>query len=270
MAENTINAVTNADQANVMLDKALAQETVIEPAKIVAPTNIEVSLPGGYILFSGELARVAEVRELTGRDEEYIAKAGANNKVFSAILLRGTVKVGNESVTEDLLSRMLIGDREALLLGIFRATYGDTAKMGSWCSKCGNQHIVGVDVQNDIKVRPLLDPVGDRNFTVQGKRSTYDVTLPTGAAQARLLESTGATTVEASNILLEETLLRIDGKPVLSRNQILDLGLADRATIIEAIEARTPGPIFDNVTVECPDCGGELQVVVDLAAMFRF
>ena len=58
-----------------LLDKLT--ESIEEPkvaVKTVAPSNSEVALPGGFITREGSLVKYAEVRELTGVDEEAISK----------------------------------------------------------------------------------------------------------------------------------------------------------------------------------------------------
>jgi hypothetical protein len=271
MEKETLKAAANPAKANALVAEALSNdEPQIEPAKITAGSNIEVVLPGGYVTPAGEVYQTVEVKELNGRDEEYIAKVAGTNKMYSAILSRGTVTIGDLPVTQELLGRLLLGDRDAIMLGIFRATYGDTAELGSWCSKCGNYHLVTLNVTEDIKVKGLLDPVNDRTFTVNGKAKEFLVTLPTGVTQGILLDLANANNAEQLTALLEQTVLEIDGKPVLSKLQIQDLGIADRQKIAEELSKRTPGPQWDEVILECPDCDGELVVPISLGALFRF
>ena len=45
------------------------QEAFIEPT-ITAPSDNTVELPGGYLNAAGEVIRIAEVREINGKDEE--------------------------------------------------------------------------------------------------------------------------------------------------------------------------------------------------------
>lgn len=271
MEKETLNAAANPSKANALVAEALSNdEPQIEPAKIIAGSNIEVVLPGGYITSAGEVYQTVEVKELNGRDEEYIAKVANTNKMYNAILTRGTVAIGNQPVNADILGRLLLGDRDAIMLGIFRATYGNDVEMGAWCKQCGNYHAVSVNVTEDIKVKALLDPVNDRIFTVQGKSKEFLVTLPTGVTQGILLDLANANSAEQLTALLEQTVLQINGQPVLSKLQIQDLGIADRQKIAEELAKRTPGPQWDDITLECPDCNGELVVPISLGALFRF
>lgn len=268
---NTLKAATNAAAANDLLEKALTTEdTTPEPAKITAPSDVQVNLPGGYVTTAGEVYRTATVRELTGKDEEVIVRGGNVAKVFSTILLRGTTSIGDVPVTEDVLDSLLIGDREAILLGIYRMTFGEVAEIAAWCKGCGNQKIVGVDVQKDIKTKVLLDPIEDRRFTVYGRKNEFLVALPTGLTEKKVSSSLDANPAEALSILLENTVISIDGRNVISKAQVQNLGVLDRRAIADQIAERNPGPQFEDIVVSCPDCEGEVNVPISLGTLFRF
>ena len=269
MAEQIVNAATNSALANDLVAKALVEEQVVEPAKIIPPSNIIVNLPAG-LYHNGEVIKTAEVRELNGRDEEAIVRADSTSKVFSVIINRATTTLGDYKATEDMLDRLLIGDRDALLLGIYRATFGDTAEVGAYCGGCNEQKIVAVDVVKDIKTKILPDPVGDSKFLVKGRTKEFLVALPSGLTQKKLLANPAANLAESMSILLEQTVLEIDGKMVISKEQVKALGIVDRKTIADAIANRNPGPQFDDLTITCPDCESEVQVPISLGTMFRF
>jgi hypothetical protein len=270
MNDQVINAAKNPQLANQLAAEALREPTVeIEPAKLTVPTDIEVELPGGYVTFSGGLLQTAKVKELTGKDEEFIARTQNFNKVYSSVLQRGVVTIGEETATPDLLNGLLLGDRDALLLGIYRATYGDTASLSGFCSSCGNVEEVELDLLKDIKVKPLINPIEDRVFEVEGRNKKFMVTLPTGITETKIIDNSGNVS-EKITILLEQTVLSINGKHVVSRSQVQDLGMADRQKLVDEITSRAPGPKFEDLTMECPKCDGELVVPVSIGALFRF
>lgn len=268
--EKTLSAADNAAAANDLLAKALTEEPKVEPAKIIAPSQTQVVLPGGYVTTAGEVFQTAEVRELNGKDEEAILRSGNDSKVFNTILSRGVIMVGDQAASEATLDSMLVGDRDALLLGIYRATFGDTAELKGWCTSCGNPQDVSVDINSDIKTRVLVDPVNDTHFTVKGKRNEFLVALPTGATQKKVMAVAENAPAEQLTALLEQTVVQIDGRPVLTKAQVQELGLVDRRAIAAAINERNPGPQFDDLVVPCPDCEGEVQVPISIGALFRF
>lgn len=269
MANNTIKAADNPNLANKLIADAVAEDDAPIEAEILIPSEVIVDLPGGYISPTGEVLRTAEVRELTGRDEEAIAKATTFPKAMVTILSRGTVKIGDQPSSDSLLDGILSADRDAIMLGIYRATFGDSAEIPSYCSGCKDYKTVEVNLLEDIKTKILVDPLEDREFTVKGRKSEYTVRLPEGRAQREIATSPDKTLAELDTILLEYCLHRIDGKQVFNKAQVQNIGLADRRTILEAIIDRNPGPQFENIKVSCPDCNGEVVVPINLGTLFR-
>jgi hypothetical protein len=236
--------------------------------ELVSPSDTTVELPGGYVNAAGEVIRTAEVRELTGKDEEVISKTNNLGKAVLAILQLGTVKIGNEAATEKLLDELLIGDRDAILLGILKATFGNTVKIPVFAD--GEEKLVEVDINTDIKTKILTDPVNDRVFIVKGKNVDYTVKLPNGVVQREMINNAEKTPAELSTLVLENTLVRIGENPVYSKAQVQALSVVDRRKIIEEINKRAPGPQFEDVVVTDPDTGSEVTVPINLGTLFQF
>jgi hypothetical protein len=271
MENNIINATTNPDLANAAAAQALAEPVAPkQSAKLLPPSDNLVNLPGGLLLPTGEVIKTAEVRELTGKDEEAIGKLTGTGRILNAILNRAVVKIGDKPVTESILDSLLSGDRDTLMLGIYKATFGNTAQFNSYCSGCEETKIVEVNIDEDIKIKTLIDPIGDRTFTVKGKKNEFLVTLPTGLTQKELSTSTNKTNAELSTLLLEQTVLEIDGLSVFGKSQVLNLGIVDRQTIGEELIKRNPGPQINDISVTCPDCDGKVVVPISIGALFRF
>lgn len=270
MTTKTISAANNPALANKAVQDMLEETPAEITVQVTPPSDTTVILPGGYITAAGEVTTEAEVRELTGKDEEEIARASTLGKALLTILKRGTVKVGNEPVSDQLLDNMLSGDRDMLLLGIFRATFGNIAHLSAYCGTCVENKDVDVEVDNDIKVKVLTDPINDRLFTVKGKNAVYTVSLPTGVTQRELLTSADKTIAELNTLLLENTVVKINDAPVLSKLQVQSLGMVDRRKIVEEINNRVAGPQFEDLVLPCPDCEGEVQVPISLGSLFRF
>lgn len=268
MAEQTLKASMDAAKANDLLAQATAEPKTIEPAKITSPTDVIVDLPGGIVI-GGEVIKTALVRELNGKDEEAIIRADSTPRMFGVIVNRGTVTLGDQEAKEDLLDRLLVGDRDAILLGIYRATFGDTAELGGWCEGCREFKSVEINVLTDIQTKILPDP-NETSFIVKGKDKEFLVALPTGVTQKKLLANPDANAAESMTTLLEQTVLQINGSPVFSKTQIQALGVLDRRAIGDAISDRNPGPQFDDIKVTCPDCESEVVVPISLGALFRF
>lgn len=273
MNEKNLAASSNPAMANDLLAKAIAEpvaQLIKEPEISEPSSDTLVLLPGGYINSAGEVIKTAEVRELNGKDEELVNKSASLTKAFNVVLERAVVSVGDEKVTPELLDKMLVGDRDAILLGIYKATFGPTAELAVYCSGCADIKDVEIDVDRDIEVRKLGNPVVEREFTVEGKKNVYLVSLPTGSTQKELVNNSDKTMAELNTILLEQTVLEINDQPVISKLQIQNMGIADRRKIGDELASRTPGPQFNDVTITCPDCEGKVVVPINLGALFRF
>jgi hypothetical protein len=270
MTTKTINAAANPAMANNLINQVMNEqiEDSFNP-QIKSPVDTTVELPGGYITSAGELLRTAEVRELNGRDEEAIAKATTVGKALSAIIQRGTVSVGSIKAEESVLDQLLAGDLDALLLGIIKATFGVDIEIPSYCDKCEDYKIVTVDLNEDVKVKILTDPINDRVFTVKGKKDVFTISLPDGAAQKALIKNAEKTEAEQTTVLLEHCVLKINDNPVYSSLQVQNLGMVDRKNIVKEINKRVPGPQFTDLQVTCPECEGEVTVSINLGTLFR-
>ena len=273
MENTTIEAAKNPGLANKLAQEALAVEVEQEAPKeavIKLPSDTVVDLPGGYISPTGEVIKTAEVRELTGRDEEILVKSTTIGRMLGTILSRGVVSIGGEKATEAMLDSLFTGDREALLLGIYRVTFGNPAELRAYCGGCDDYKDVSVDLLSDIKTKILADPMENREFTVKGKKHEYTVMLPTGVTQKELNNNPEKTLSELGSILLQNTVVAIDGQVVYNKEQILSLGILDRRKIGEEISQRSPGPKFEDIKVTCPECNTEVVVPISLGGLFQF
>jgi hypothetical protein len=272
MEDNKVITASNPNLLNDLAQKAMSApvEQTIEPAQIEEPSETLVILPGGYVNSAGEVIKTAEVRELTGKDEEFMSKANTLSRGFLGLLERAVVKIGDLPSTAALLDELLIGDRDALLLGIYKATFGPNAQYSVWCSGCEDSKDVTINIDEDIEVVRMANPTFERQFTVKGKSHTYLVALPTGTTQKELISANEKTGAELSTILLEQTVLEIDDSPVISKLQVQNIGLADRRAIANELAKRTIGPKLEPIQLDCPDCNTKVVVPVNLGTLFRF
>ena len=266
----TISAAANPALANNLIKDALAEKPVQKEPEVITPLDTVVTLPCGFLTPEGEVITEAEVKELTGKDEEAISRAATTGKALLTILNRGVVRIGNKKATEELLDQLLTGDRDFLLLAILKVTFGKTVSSSAFCSTCNEFKDASIDLDKDIKIKVMTDPVQDRVFTIQGKTQEITVQLPTGRAQKELINSAEKTTSELNSILLENTVMKIGNSPVVSKMQVQNLGILDRKKLVEEINSRIAGPRFEDLKVNCPDCESEVQVPINLGNLFRF
>ena len=253
-----------------LVSAAISEALKEEPVEVntVAPSDNEVVLPGGYISPGGVLAKVAEVRELTGADEEAISRAGSLGKSLTTILQRGVVSIGEEPIGKHTLDDMLSGDRDALLLAIRQATFGDLVEYRAICL-CGADQTFEIDLSKDIPTKELDNPVQDRTWSTKTKAGEVVLALPNGATQKQLIEGLDKTTAELGTALLAGCVQSIGGKISTGSSLVLNLGMADREKLIAEIVEKNPGPRLGEVKKACQACGEDIETPLSLAALFR-
>lgn len=243
-----------------------------EPAVVVttqAPSDTEVQLPGGFINREGALVKYAEVRELNGADEETVARSGSTGRALSTMLQRGLVSLGMETTSKEDLDTLLSGDRDAILIGIRKATFGPEIDFDVTCQHCKATTVTTINLNNDIPMKSLKDPLEDRNWKYESKLGTVTVTLPTGGVQRKLLENSDKTAAELNTILLAGCVGSINGSPSLGASSVLKLSWKDREKLVEEILDRNPGPRLGEVKKACEACGESMDLPLTLAALFR-
>jgi hypothetical protein len=234
-----------------------------------APSDSEVSLPGGFINREGALIKYAEVRELNGADEEAIARAGSTGKALNVMIQRGLVSLGMDNASREDLEKLLSGDRDAILIGIRKATFGNTIDFEGACPNCSAEQTITLDLTKDIPVKTLEDPIEDRMWTYESKQGKVVIGLPTGLTQRRLLENNDKNSAELNTILLAGCIASVNGSPSIGASTVLQLGWKDRELIVQEILDRNPGPRLGEVSKACQACGEQIPMPLTLAALFR-
>lgn len=239
-------------------------------------TYVEVDLPGGFLASNGQVIETARVRELNGFDEEKLAKLPLAKNVASYVtelLALGVEDLGGSKPSKDVIRALLAGDRDQLVLGISRATYGDGVKYELVCPDCGQTSEIEIELDKDIPVKKIEDPLV-RIFDVELKRGRKaKVAFLNGAHQEAI--GTGLskkTQAEIRTLMLSKSVIEIDGAPVNGdENAIRALSAEDRRTLEEFVNDKQPGPQIQGIPVPCstPGCGYEFEVLLGLVNLFR-
>jgi hypothetical protein len=245
-----------------------------------------VRLPGGLILADGSYVLTATVRELTGADEEQMARAGQSGNIFhySDTLLRcGTVQLGDRSPgeTAELLPKLLIGDRDMIGLAIRIATYGAEYELLDFiCPLCGN---TTARVSFSVLPRPAgeiglvtLARPEDAQFEVPLRHGgTAYVRLPSGQDQGYLADYLKLTAAEQNSALLRKCVIALVDAAGIRRSveaepsAIMSMSAGDRKNILRQLRARQPGPqLIEGARFSHLDCGKEVSVPAPLSALF--
>lgn len=215
-----------------------------------------VSLPGG--LARGEVAvGEAAVRSLCGHDEEWLVAGGASlpgAARTTALLARTVERLGAEQASADAVRALTVGDREALLWGVRRATVGARVGLVVTCGGCDETLSAELDLDEwAATVGGGPGPVVDR--TTVGE---HEVRLrpPTGADQEAVVAVSGG--VEEQTIaLLRLTVEAIEGEAPD------DEVLTALAPALGEVLATTDPAAETLIDVACPSCDTVTPTVVD-------
>lgn len=259
-----------AMQAAEAAFKRVAQ---MEVPVIESSSETTVELPAGWLAPNGMLVKTARVRELNGFDEEKLARLNAtkNPGVFvTELLLVGVEELGGDKPTRQQLQSLLIGDRDALLLGVRRATYGSDVEFTLDCEGCNEKSTVTVDITTDVEVVKLDDPLL-RVFSVDLRHGSARVQLMNGVVQESVGDLPSTSTMpELNTLLLQKCVIELNGVPISSGDDIRNLSASDRATLVDFITEHAPGPKLGEVKIPCATCGREYPAPLHIGNLFRF
>jgi hypothetical protein len=270
-----VNPLDNPEQSNADIAKLLQEDF----PEIDEPSADMVELPGGLIE-GDDVVREATVRELTGEHEEALARAIASLNPFhyiDTLLVCGTAAIGDESheaKVKLLLKKLLVGDRDALILGIRSATYGDAIDIPEWqCPECGASSDLSIKL-SQIETKTIEDPKAEMFFEVPlRKGGSAKVRLANGADQVAVFENLKWTQAERDSRLLSRCVLEIHKdntarsvqlEPSLVRN----MSIPDRRSIIKELSERQPGPRYNDIKFTHDACGNEVSLQLSVGDLF--
>lgn len=252
-----------------------AKEAMVGPVPLIEQSpDTHVDLPRG-VTYQNKVFKRAEVRELTGVDEEALSKCKKMEDTFDTVLTRGVVRIGDLAL-EDLpmaerqgyLRGLLIGERDMLAMEIAKATYGDTRLFPFVCKLCEYNQDLKLSITEDIKLREVED-VEARSYefsTSRGMLLRYR--MATGADQMQVL-SRDLSVAEQNTLVLSNCILSVNGEPVVDPTSFArSLPMRDRQALLKDMVERQPTLTWD-VTFPCLSCGEEQQVSLGWPDFFR-
>lgn len=255
---------------------AEAKEIIVGEAPTIADLpDTMFTLPRG-ILREGKWHARAEVRELTGVDEEVLGKVRKPEETFDTMLTLGVVRLGefdlagmDEGERRGWLNKLLIGERELLFLAIAKATYGDDRKYEYKCRNCDTTLQLRVKISEDFKPKEIPD-IREKTFsyvTTKGQKISYR--LVTGDDQAEVMRKQGASIAETNTLILSNCITEVDDSLVVDPVMFArSLPMRDRQAILADMIAHQPSV---NLLVEfpCDSCGEGQQVNFGWLDLFR-
>lgn len=247
-----------------------------EPVPELQPAeSVMVELQRGIIDPATGLWQVdAEVREMTGSDEEYMS--GLESKAdltygeyISALLRRTVVRIGSVSLEVDKspLDNVSIGDRDILFLGIIRATYGKGKEFQAECRSCNGLNDILVDLYEDF---PIKKPSVDLRVPIKVKmrnNKTVSLRVPTMADNAHV-SKLSKSAASQNTLMISRCAVWAEGKqPEDVEEWARSLNVADRNKLVKNLLSIEAGPDLKAVNVQCASCGEEMAIALDWVSL---
>jgi len=246
-----------------------------------AMDSLTCLLPGGYVDEAGVLHRQVELTPLSGHEEELLAdrRSPGGAALVTVILSRCIRRLGSISpVPAELVRRLLVTDRQYLLLRLRAITFGDEVQATARCPwvDCGKKVDIDFSLQ-DIPVQesqaqgPLytmqLSP--EAAFKDEEGEAYRAVTfrLPNGEDQEVVAPLVADDAAQAFAVLLGRCIQSIGpwehpGEVLLRR-----LSPLAQQEIKRQIEAVAP-QVELTMEAQCPECGHDFTVPFDPQEFF--
>lgn len=220
----------------------------------------------------GERRTLASVRELTGADEEAIAKLDRRRDNYipllqDKILQRAVVDIGGRQVGPDELGQLLLGDRDKLFFEILMLTFGETKEYeGVECPHCDTPADYEITIRGMVTFKESEISSPTTTVLLRDGREVV-VGYPVGEDLLAVYSKDKDTSAADRNtIMLGRCIESVNGEPPRPNGHSFarDLGVADRRIIIKAMDS-APAMEFKEVEVSCETCGQSRPIILGWA-----
>lgn len=221
----------------------------------IAPTT--VTLPGGLVLEADHPLHTAELRPLTGREEDWLVHHPSVPSATAVTCLLSNCLLRLDTVTSsrELVGKLLVGDRDYLVLQLRRLTLGDEFRAVVLCPQC--------QAPMDVTFHAEEIPVETRRQTA----SHYSCHLPSRAAKKRAVRYRLPTGSDQEAVLGLDPVAGVDA---LLERCLLDpvrLTRKERQLLMDEMEKQAPSVELD-LNLQCPNCSHAFIAPFDTTAFF--
>jgi hypothetical protein len=253
-----------------------AKEAIAGPVPIIADApDVMLVLPRG-LHHKGAWQREVMVRELTGVDEEALAKVPDQLAFFSSVIALGVESLGEMPLgamplaeRKHHLGELLLGEREQLFVKIAQVTFGNSKELGFNCTRCQTEQEVTLLLDTDFKPKEVegVDVVLHQYTSTKGDVLDYRAAI--GADQEEAVAKKGTTQAEQNTIMISRCVTKRNGEIIVdplkfSRN----LSIKDRQVLLKLLVDLQPSIDLELKTL-CVACGGEQTIALGWGDIFR-
>jgi len=213
---------------------------------------------------------IAEVRELTGADEEALGKLDKKKELTydeytAAILKMAVLNIGDIDIqaTPEALDKLILADRDILFLGLVRATYGVNKNVRTMCRECSTSNDVVIELDKDFEVvQPDFDI--KEPIVVDTHKGTFNLRLPNNEdIREAGKENTPA---ETNTLILSRCLVWKVSGPQDPIEFVKNLNTGVRRKLLDALVVDI-GPKLQEVDTQCAECGEEMPLLLDWVSL---
>ena len=258
-------------------------------------------LPGGYMLPDGTCYQTVKLRQLTGREEEMILDGHANSDynnnsssninnnvitLLTQILTNCIESIGPiKEINADIVRRLLICDRDYLLLKLRQITFGNRIDAQVQCpnESCRKPMHIDFDLKNitvqrkdlgngvySMRLSPLASYRDSNNKNNNVKNSDIEFRLPNVADQEEIAEELYKEKKNESKALtklLQRCLIRVGSTSEINENLVYSLPMLARREIDRKMQEYSP-KVDLRIHIQCPQCKMDFTSPFDLQNFF--
>lgn len=238
--------------------------------------GVQVKLPAGFEVRAGEVIRDCWIKPMTGRVRSILGERAAQDdpgRIYQTILGKCVLKLGEyeyeKDVPKEILDKLLVGDRDFLLMKIREISLGKWLKADIKCSGCSSELELEFNI-DDIDVVEIGDNQewnenGFRVFSIKGDGWEGEFRYPNGSHQTKISRMMSRKNRQQNPFLVQSKMealcmVSLDEKPISGKEAedfILDLPLPDVEVVDDIFVNKMPGPNFQFKDT-CPDCDREI------------
>jgi hypothetical protein len=253
-----------------------AKEAVAGPIPLIADApKAGFKLPRG-LFDRGVWHKEVEVRELTGADEEALAKVPDQLAFFSTVIALGVTSIGSIDLAslpvaerKFRLGELLLGEREQLFLQVVQTSFGDEKVIPFTCNLCNVEQEAALILSVDLLPKEIEDVDTPLFHYVTKDGDDLEFRPAIGADQEEAMGKKGATAAEQNTMMIARCVTKRNGQLIpdptgFSRN----LGIRDRQALLNKLIERQPSVDLD-VRTKCVGCGGDQTLSLGWGDLFR-